>query len=199
MGITQYYTATTIDGFIADERNSLSWLFEVPAGDDEVGHETRFAAFFADVGAIVMGSTTYEWVVEHEQLLEHPEKWRAFYGDTPAWVFTHRDLPAFEGVDIRFVQGDVRPIREAMVEAAGDKNIWIVGGGELVGQFADAGLLDEIQLSIAPVTLGAGASLLPRRLLASDLTLVNLERQGQFVSATYRVGLPRGESLSTGV
>ena len=56
-----------------------------------------------------------------------------------------------------------------------------------MGQFADAGLLDEIQLSIAPVTLGAGAPLLPRRLLASDLTLVSLERQGQFVSATYRV------------
>ena len=188
MGITQYYTATTIDGFIADEHNSLSWLFEVPAGDDEVGHEVRFAAFMADVRAIAMGSTTFEWVVEHEQLLEHPEKWRAFYGDTPTWVFTHRDLPSFEGADIRFVQGDVRPIHAAMVEAAGDKNIWIVGGGELVGQFADAGLLDEIQLSIAPVTLGAGAPLLPRRLLASDLTLVNLERQGQFVSATYRLG-----------
>ena len=81
MGITQFYTATTIDGFIADEHNSLSWLFEVPAGDDEVGHEVRFAAFMADVGAIVMGSTTFEWVIEHEQLLEHPEKWRAFYGD----------------------------------------------------------------------------------------------------------------------
>ena len=115
-GDQQYYTATTIDGYIADEHNSLSWLFEVPAGDDEVGHEVRFAAFMADVGAIVMGSTTFEWVIEHEQLLEHPEKWRAFYGDTPTWVFTHRDLPSFEGADIRFVQGDVRPIHAAMVE-----------------------------------------------------------------------------------
>jgi len=188
MGITQYYTATTIDGFIADADNSLSWLFEVPAGDDEVGQEVRFAAFMAHVGAIVMGSTTFEWVIEHEQLLEHPEKWRAFYGETPTWVFTHRALPSFEGADIRFVKGDVRPVHEAMADAAGDKNIWIVGGGELAGQFADAGLLDEVQLSIAPVTLGAGAPLLPRRLLASDLTLINVERQGQFVSATYRVG-----------
>ena len=64
----------------------------------------------------------------------------------------------------------------------------LVGGGEVVGQFADVGLLDEIRLSIAPVTLGAGAPLLPRRLLASDLTLVDVERQGQFVAATYRVG-----------
>ena len=68
-----------------------------------------------------------------------------------------------------------------MVEAAGGRNVWLVGGGELVGAFADAGLLDEIQLEIAPVTLGAGAPLLPRRLLASDLSLVSLEGHGQFI------------------
>ncbi len=61
-----------------------------------------------------------------------------------------------------------------------------------MGQFADKGLLDEIQLSVAPVTLGAGAPLLPRRLLASDLTLTSLERHGQFVSATYHVGSASG-------
>ena len=83
-----------------------------------------------------------EWVIEHEQLLEHPEKWRAFYGDTPTWVFTHRDLPSFEGADIRSRRVTFDRSR-AMVEAAGDKNIWIVGGGELVGRFTDAGLLDE--------------------------------------------------------
>jgi dihydrofolate reductase len=160
----------------------------VPAGDDDVGHEDRFARFLSDVGAIAMGSTTYEWALEHDQLLEHPEKWRGYYGDTPCWVFSHRELPAIADADLRFVQGEVGPVYLAMVDAAGGKNIWLVGGGELVGQFADAGLLDEIQLSFAPVTLGAGAPLLPRRLLASDLTLASVERQGQFVSATYRVG-----------
>lgn len=188
MGTTQYYTATSINGFIADEHDSLSWLFEMPAGDDDVGHEQRFAGFLSDVGAMAMGSTTYEWVLEHDQLLDHPEKWKGYYGDRPCWVFTHRELPAINGADLRFVQGDVAPIHRTMVEAAGGKNIWIVGGGELVGRFADQGLLDEIHLSIAPVTLGSGAPLLPRRLLASDLTLVNLERHGQFIAATYRVG-----------
>jgi dihydrofolate reductase len=188
MGVTQYYTATSIDGFIADQDNSLSWLFEVPPGDDDEGHEHRFGRFFADVGAMAMGATTYEWVVDHEQLLEHPEMWRGYYGDTPCWVFSHRELPVIAGADLRFVQGDVGPVHEAMVEAAGDRNVWIVGGGELVGRFADAGLLDEIHLNIAPVTLGAGAPLLPRRLLASELTLANLERQGQFIAATYRLG-----------
>ena len=154
MGITQFYTATSIDGFIADEANSLEWLFQVPVDDDDVGHETRFAAFFERVGAMVMGSTTYEWVLANDQLLEQPEKWRGYYGATPCWVFTTRELPAIDGADLRFVQGDVAPIHADMVEAAGGGNVWIVGGGDLAGQFADADLLDEIQLSIAPVTLG---------------------------------------------
>ena len=196
MGITQFYTATSIDGFIADEANSLEWLFQVPPGDDDVGHETRFAAFFDPVGAMVMGSTTYEWVLANDQLLERPEKWRGSYGETPCWVFSTRDLPAIDGADLRFVQGDVAPIHAEMVEAAGGGNVWIVGGGDLAGQFADAGLLDEIQLSIAPVTLGGGAPLLPRRLLASDLTLVGLERQGQFAAATYRLGRARDQESS---
>jgi dihydrofolate reductase len=188
MGKTQYYTATSIDGFIADEHHSLEWLFQVPAGDDDVGHEERFAEFFGEVGAMAMGSTTYEWVLEHEQLLDHPEKWREYYGATPCWVFSHREPPAIAGANLRFVQGQVAPAHREMVDAAHGKNIWIVGGGELVGQFADAGLLDEIQLDIAPVTLGAGAPLLPRRLLASVLTLATVEQRGQFVGATYRVG-----------
>ena len=74
-----------------------------------------------------------------------------------------------------------------MVQAAGGKNVWLVGGGELVGQFADAGLLDEILLGVAPVTLGRGAPLLPRRLTASEVELVDVGRTGQFARLTYRV------------
>ena len=189
MGSTIFYTATTLDGYIADEHDSLDWLFEVPAGDDAEGHEARFARFIAGVGAIAMGSTTFEWIVGYERLLEHPEKWRQSYGDIPTWVFSHRRLPAIEGADLRFVQGDVVAVHRDMTEAAAGKNLWIVGGGDLAGQFADADLLDEIQVSIAPVTLGAGAPLLPRRLTSSRLTLASVERQGQFVAATYRVTL----------
>jgi dihydrofolate reductase len=181
VSLTQYYTATTIDGFIADERNSLDWLFVVERDED------TFAAFFASVGAFAMGATTYEWVLEHEKLLDQPHKWRGWYGDVPSWVFTHRDLPPVPGANITFVTGDVRPVHEAMVEAAGGKNVWLVGGGELVGDFADQGLLDEIHLGVAPVTLGAGAPVLPRRLLSSQLRLLNAERNGQMVQLTYGV------------
>ncbi len=183
-GKTQYYTATTLDGYIADERNSLDWLFEV---DRATTGEHTFDAFFAEVGAMAMGATTYEWVLEHDRSLDEPEKWRGYYGDTPCWVFTHRSLPPIPGTNVSFVEGDVGPVYEQMVRAAEGRNIWLVGGGDLVGQFADRGLLDEILLGVAPVTLGGGAPLLPRRLTASQLELVDVTRDGQFARLVYRV------------
>jgi dihydrofolate reductase len=184
VGKTQYYTATSLDGFIADEHHSLDWLFEV---DRDQGGEQSFATFFAEVGAMATGATTYQWVVEHERLLKDPGKWRGYYGGTPCWVFTHRMLPAVSGADISFVQGDVAPVHEQMTRAAAGKNIWLIGGGDLVGQFADQGLLDEILVSVAPVTLGSGAPLLPRRLTASQLELVSVTRDRQFARLAYRV------------
>jgi dihydrofolate reductase len=134
-----------------------------------------------------MGATTYEWVIDHENLLVDPSPWHGWYGDVPAWVFTHRELPKLPGVEVTFVQGDVRPVHEAMLTAAQGRDIWLVGGGELVGAFADQGLLDEIVLSVAPVTLGRGAPVLPRRLTSANLTLTEVDRNGQFVNLTYSV------------
>ncbi|MBM9505775.1 dihydrofolate reductase family protein [Actinacidiphila acididurans] len=182
MAKTTYYTATSVDGFIADERNSLDWLFEVAGGAE------GFGEFFAGVGAFAMGATTYTWVLEHEEVVARPEKWREWYGSTPSWVFSHRELPVVPGADIRFVRGDVRPVHAEMAAAAGDRTIWIVGGGELAGAFADHGLLDELVLGVAPVTLGAGAPLLPRRLTSARLALTDVTRSGQFAQLTYAVG-----------
>jgi dihydrofolate reductase len=181
---TQYYTATTLDGFIADERNSLDWLFVVDRGESP---DQDYEQFFAEVGAMAMGATTYEWIVAHEDLVGSPEKWQAWYGETPCWVFTHRELPPIPGATLSFVQGEVSPVHEQLTQAAGGKNVWVVGGGDLVGQFADAGLLDEILVSIAPVTLGRGAPLLPRRLTSEQLTLVDVSRRGQFATLRYEV------------
>lgn len=185
---TQYATATSVDGYIADPDNSLEWLFEVPrnGGSGADG----FAAFIADVGAMAMGATTYEWVFAHERLDERPEKWREWYGETPAWVFTHRELPGVPGADVRFVQGDVAPVHAEMVREADGRNVWLVGGGELVGAFADRGLLDEILLGVQPVLLGAGAPLLPRRLTSKRLRLESARQDGQQVHLVYSVGAP---------
>lgn len=189
MANTIYNTATSIDGYIADSGNSLEWLFGVEGGhpDDPAAEEgplDEFGEFMAGVGAVAMGSTTYEWLVDHERLVDEPGKWP--YAQ-PTWVFTHREPPVVPGADIRFVSGDVAPVHAEMAEAAGGKDRWIVGGGELVGQFFDAGLLDRIVLSAAPVFLGGGAPLLPRRILSDRLELVEARAVGQFASLTYRV------------
>jgi dihydrofolate reductase len=102
-------------------------------------------------------------------------------------VFTHRQLPVVPAAEVEFTSGDVAPVHERMVGAAGDRNIWIVGGGDLAGQFADAGLLDEVIVTIAPVTLGGGAPLLPRRL---ELRLDEVGRNGDFACARFSVVRP---------
>lgn len=180
MSRTQYYTATTLDGFIADPNNSLDWLFTRAREEDGHGN---YGDFIAEVGALAMGSTTYEWILDHEFAGQDPADWKWPY-DIPCWVFSHRELTVVPGASIELVSGDVAPVHEKMVEAAAGKNVWIVGGGDLVGQFADEGLLDEVIVSIAPVTLGAGAPLLPRRL---ELELQDVGRNGDFVSARFSV------------
>lgn len=185
---TQYYTATSLDGFIADPRGSLDWLFQF--GDPE---ESDYPVFIRDVGAIAMGSSTYEWILNHQIHPEtgEPQPWSY---EQPTWVFTSRSLPEVPGADVRFVRGDVRPVHRQMVEAAGGKNVWLAGGGDLVGQFHDHGLLDEVIVTIASVTLGGGAPLLPRAITSPPLRLVSATTWGEaFVQLRYEVRSTGGE------
>ncbi len=179
---TQYYTASSLDGFIATEDDSLDWLF--PLGDIA---ETGYAEFFADVGALAMGATTYEWIVAHgvDPTSAAAAPWP--YA-VPAWVFTHRDLRRTDDAAVRFVSGDVREVHAAMRAAAGDRNIWIVGGGDLAGQFLDAGLLDELIVTVGSVTLGRGRPLLPRRFTTPALQLTSARAIGPgFAELRYTV------------
>ena len=183
---TQYYTAASLDGFIATPDDSLEWLF--PLGDIET---TSYPSFIRDVGALAMGSTTYEWMLRHVvgPGAKRPEPWPY---TQPAWVFSSRTLPSLSGADIRFARGDVRPVHEAMVKAAGGKNLWIVGGGELAGRFYDHGLLDELFVQVGSVTLGAGKPLLPRAITSPPLRLVSARAVGTgFAELHYEVPRPR--------
>ncbi len=147
---TQYYTAASLDGFIATVDDSLEWLF--PLGDIA---DTSYPTFIQDVGAIAMGSATYQWMLRHVvgRDAKRPQPWPY---QQPTWVFSSRTLPPVAGADIRWARGDVRPVHADMVRVAGGKNIWIVGGGELAGRFHDHGLLDELFVQVGSVTLGAG-------------------------------------------
>jgi dihydrofolate reductase len=182
MGRTQYYTATSLDGFIAGPDHSLEWLLQFgESGADD------FPGFLADVGAVAMGASTYEWLLAHLGAADGAEA-TAWPYRQPAWVFTTRELPRYEGADVRFVRGDVAPVHAEMRAVAGDRNIWIVGGGDLAGQFHDRGLLDELIVTIASVTLGAGKPLLPRAIVSPPLHLVSVQTMGpSFVQVRYEV------------
>jgi dihydrofolate reductase len=177
-----FNTATTLNGFLADDEDSLSWLFAVPGAESA---ENDFGSFLEGIGSLVMGSTTYEWILEHEKLPEHPDRWA--YASTPSFVFSSRTLPAVDGADIRFRSGELTAAWEEIRDAAGGRDVWVVGGGDLVGQFADAGLLDEIRVSVAPVTLVSGRALLPRRLESDRLRLESVRQAGQFAELVYSV------------
>ena len=169
---TGRFTATSLDGFLATEDDSLEWLF--PLGDLK---ESSYPEFIAEVGALAMGSATYEWMLRNAGRVaaEVGSPWP--YAQ-PTWVFSSRTLPAVEGADLRFVQGDVRQPHAHMRASAGARNIWIVGGGDLAGQFYDAGLLDEVIVQIGAATLGRGKPLFPRRVLSPRLQLTSVRRMG---------------------
>ena len=169
---THYYTASSVDGFIADPDNSLSWLMTRDIDPEGPQH---YETFIKTVGALCMGATTYQWILDND-----PDNWSY---DVPCWVFTHRQFPETEH-DIRFTTGPIAEVHAAMVEAAGGRDVWVVGGGDLVGQFHDEGLLDEVWVQYAPVALGSGAPLLPRRV---ELELVEVDRNRDFACAHYRV------------
>lgn len=182
---TQYYTAASLDGFIATEDDSLDWLF--PLGDV---NDTGYPDFIAQVGALAMGASTYAWMLRHAQTVS-AQTGSAWPYTQPTWVFSNRTLPPIPGADLRFVRGDVRPVHAAMCEAAGTRNLWIVGGGDLAGQFCDAGLLDEIIVQVGSVTLGRGKPLFPRRLTSPPLRLLSARPIGPgFAELRYAVRPP---------
>lgn len=178
---TQYYVASSLDGFIATEADSLDWLF--PLGSLE---ESSYADFIAQVGALAMGSSTYEWILHNAEavMAETGSPWPY---TQPTWVFSSRELAPVEGADIRFVRGQVADVFADM-QAAGEKNIWVVGGGDLAGQFYDAGLLDELIVQIGSATLGQGKPLFPRRVLSPTLRLTSVQQMGaSMVELRYEV------------
>jgi dihydrofolate reductase len=169
---TVYYTATTLDGFVADEAQTLDWLLS-----RQVDHNgpMGYEPFIAGVGAIVMGAATYRWVRAHDEGWSYSQ---------PCWVLTHHPGQPPEGADVRFTADDVGAVHAELVAAAAGRDVWVVGGGVLAAQFALRGLLDEVVVSIAPVTLGAGRPLLPAHV---ELRPLEVAANGEFACVRYAV------------
>ena len=175
MSKVQYYCAATFDGYIADADDSLDWLFNYQGSFDGDGAEAgprgeggAYERFYAGVGALVSGSTTYEFVLDH---LADDSEWP--YTGKPYWVLSSRDLrsPKAEGVDVRIVNAKVADLHDEMLTAAGERNLWVVGGGNVASQFADEGLLDELLVTVVPVVLGDGKPVFDRRVPGGPMQL----------------------------
>ncbi|EHI13968.1 dihydrofolate reductase family protein [Mycolicibacterium thermoresistibile] len=168
---TVYFTAASLDGFIVDDHDSLDWLV---TRDIDPDGPFGYRAFADSVGAVVMGAATYEWVLRNQ-----PGEWMH---EQPSWVLTHRPQIIAEAHPVRTFSGDVAELHPELVRAAGDKDVWVVGGGEVAAQFVAAGLVDDVIIGYAPCTLGAGAPVLPQR---SEWTLVDSGVNGEFLCARW--------------
>lgn len=133
-----------------------------------------------------MGAATYEFILG-EETADWP------YAAQDTWVFTHRDLPRFPGARLTLTTDPIEEVHARMVAAAAGKNVWLVGGGELVSAFEDRRPLDELWLGIAPVVLGGGSPVLTSPIpaaLPGWLDLQDVQRFGDgFLMLRY--SLPR--------
>ena len=164
MAATRYYLAQSLDGYLAEADGGIDWLEGYEGVAELAGTELlegTYDEFIAGVGVLAMGSATYDFLLGLDS-------WP--YEGLPAWVFTSRSLPAIEGADIRFANGPVAPHHADMTALAGDRDVWLVGGGDLAWQFAADGLIDELILTVVPVVLGSGLPTFAGR-LADPLTL----------------------------
>lgn len=180
MGRTVYYTATSLDGYIATTDHSLDWLLGRTSSE---GGAMDYDTFIGGVGALCMGANTYAWI-HRESRDAQGALTQSWPYRQPCWVFTHRTPAPWPGADVRPTREPVEVVHEMMRTIAGDRDVWVVGGGELAGQFLDRGLLDELVVNIAPVTLGTGRPLLPRR---AELRRLDTAVSGEFVASRFAV------------
>jgi len=173
---TQYYCAASLDGYIAESDDSLGWLFGYEGSFEGEGTEPApmsdggaYERFYDEVGALISGSTTYEFILDH---LGDNDAWP--YPGKPYWVLSSRDLatPVGEEVDVRIVDAKVEDLYDEVIAAAGDRNLWVVGGGNVASQFAEEGLLDELLVTVVPVVLGAGKPLFEGRIPGGPMQLL---------------------------
>ena len=185
MSLVRYYAAQTLDGYIAESDDTLDWLMEYEGhfeGADSDANQAGYEAFYEGIGALVMGSVTYEFVLAHGGDWPYPGK--------PCWILSSRELPKPQGadVDVRVVSREIPDLIDEMLDSAGERDLWIVGGGNVASQFADHGLLDRVEVTVVPVVLGEGKPLFDRRLPGGPMQLLGTRTHSSgMVSLDYEI------------
>jgi dihydrofolate reductase len=160
---TAYYVAMSLDGRIAGPDHDLAFLQTLGAGPSGYGYEE----FIAGIDGLVVGASTWEFMKDHEWV----------YGGRPVWLLTHDpEPPPIAGADTHVYSGEVADL-VAELEAAGLERVWVLGGGNVVGQFLAADRLDELIVTVAPTFLGQGPALADGEFPLRRFALTAVERR----------------------
>jgi dihydrofolate reductase len=164
------YIATSLDGYIATEEESLEWLFKIESEGD-----AGYSEFYETVDTILMGRKTYDWIMAME-------KGKFPYENKECYVFSNTLNGKTENVE--FVNEEVVSFTKKLKSEAG-KDIWIVGGGELLHLFLLNKLVDEYIITIAPTLIGKGIPLFKEADYELELELLDVKRFNQFAQLHY--------------
>ncbi|WP_165352671.1 dihydrofolate reductase family protein [Bacillus infantis] len=166
------FIAQSLDGYIATKEDSLDWLFKVEGEGDN-----GYSEFYEEIDTIIMGKRTYDWIMKHE-------KGQFPYENKDCYVFTRSQVE--DTADVKFVNEDIVHFANSLKKEEG-KNIWVVGGGELLHTFLKEKLLDELFITIAPSIIGDGIPLFKSGDYQLDLKLKGTRTFNQFVEIHYTV------------
>lgn len=164
------FIATSLDGYIATKDDSLDWLFKVEGEGDN-----GISEFYETVDTILMGRKTYDWIITH-MTEEFP------YKNKECYVFSRQENEDTE--DVKFIKEDIIDFTNKLKNEEG-KNIWIVGGGDLLHSFIKEKLVDEFIITIAPTIIGEGVPLFKEDEYQLELYLKGTRCFNQFVELHY--------------
>ena len=166
------YIATSLDGYIATEDDSLEWLFNIEGEGDN-----GYSEFYSTVDTILIGRRTHDWIIEQE-------KGNFPYKNKKCYVFSKSESGKNENVE--FINQDVVEFTNKIKRLDGG-NIWLVGGGNLLHSFIKERLVDEFIITIAPTLIGHGIELFKKNDFELELKLKNIRRFNQFVELHYEL------------
>ena len=168
------HIGTSADGYIARPDGDLEWLTSRPAPEGFYGMD----AFMKTIDTKLLGRKTYDVSLRLGAKFDSDENY---------FVFSRHEPPNDAPSGVEFVNGAIGEFVRRLRKEPG-KDIWLMGGGELITSFLDENAIDEFVLSVAPVFIGDGIPLIERRHLHVPLELLSVERfQDGLVQLHYRV------------
>ena len=154
--------ATSTDGYVARTDGNLDWLTKRRAPKGFYG----LPKFSRSIDAKILGRKTFDLSVKMGA---------SFTAGNVHYVFSRASPPASVPAGVQFVTESIRAFAERLRKQAG-KNIWMMGGGEIIGSFLDEGAIDEFIITIVPTFIGEGIPLMVPRHREVPLRLLSLQR-----------------------